>query len=287
MYNSIVVGYDESLSSKAALKEASRWVKVHGGKIFLIHAVYFDQEEFAILPSQMEKRFEFGTNVCRQAKHDLHAEFGLNGSVESFICEGEPPEVIVESAETNKADLIALGTYGRKGLKRLLMGSVTSQVILNSPCDVLVVNKECAGCTGKYSSLLVPFDGSETSKKALMRACELSTIDGGEITVLYVIPRYEEMVNFYKTEAITKSLFQEAEKIVDGAKKLAAEQGVRIKAVVQEGHASEKIVEIADKFKSELIIMGTHGWRGMNKAIMGSTAERIIADAARPILIVR
>ena len=287
MYNSIVVGYDESLSSKAALKEASRWVKVHGGKIFLVHAVYFDQEEFAILPSQMEKRFEFGTSVCLDAKKKVNDEFGLNGSVESMICEGEPPEVIVETAETNKADLIALGTYGRKGLKRLLMGSVTSQVILNSPCDVLVVNTECTRCTGTYSSLLVPFDGSDSSKKALMRACELSKLDGGDITVLYVIPRYEEMVNFYKTEAITKSLFQEAEKIADAAKKLAAEQGVQIKAVVQEGHASEKIVEIADKFKNDLIIMGTHGWRGMNKAIMGSTAERIIASAARPILIVR
>jgi nucleotide-binding universal stress UspA family protein len=287
MYNSIVVGYDESLSSKAALKEASRWVKVHGGKIFLVHAVYFDQEEFAILPSQMEKRFEFGTSVCLDAKKKVHDEFGLNGNVESMICEGEPPDIIVETAETSKADLIALGTYGRKGLKRLLMGSVTSQVILNSPCDVLVVNKECARCTGTYSSLLVPFDGSDSSKKALMRACELSKTDGGEITVLYVIPRYEEMVNFYKTEAITKSLFQEAEKIADAAKKLAAEQGVQIKAVVQEGHASEKILEIADKFENDLIIMGTHGWRGMNKAIMGSTAERIIANAARPILIVR
>lgn len=287
MYNSIVVGYDESLSSKAALKEASRWVKVHGGKLLLIHAVFFDQEEFAILPSQMEKRFEFGANVCRKAKQDLHAEFGLNGSVESYVCEGEPPDVIVETAETNKADLIALGTYGRKGLKRVLMGSVTSQVILNSPCDVLVVNKECTSCTGTYHSLLVPFDGSDTSKRALIRACELSRIDGGEITVLYVIPRYEEMVNFYKSEAITKSLFQEAEKIANAAKKLASEHGVQIKAVVQEGHASEKTVEIAEKFKSDLIVMGTHGWRGMNKAIMGSTAERIIANAARPILIVR
>ena len=287
MYNSIVVGFDESIPSKAALKEASLWIRNHGGKLVLVHAVYFDQEEFAILPSQMEKRFEFGTSVCLDAKKKIHDEFGLNGSVESMICEGEPPEVIVETAETNKADLIALGTYGRKGLKRLLMGSVTSQVILNSPCDVLVVNKECTRCTGTYSSLLVPFDGSDSSKKALMRACELSKIDGGEITVLYVIPRYEEMVNFYKTEAITKSLFQEAEKIADAAKKLAAEQGVQIKAVVQEGHASEKIVEIADKFENDLIIMGTHGWRGMNKAIMGSTAERIIASAARPILIVR
>ena len=287
MYNSIVVGYDESLSSKAALKEASRWVKVHGGKLLLIHAVYFDQEEFAILPSQMEKRFEFGTKVCLDAKKSLKSEFGLNGSVESYICEGEPPEVIVETAEANKSDLIALGTYGRKGLKRLLMGSVTSQVILNSPCDVLVVSKECTSCTGKYVSLLVPFDGSDSSKKALTRACQLSKIDGSEITVLYVIPRYEEMVDFYKTEAITKSLFQEAEKIANSAKKLAADQGVQIKAVVQEGHASEKIVEIADKFKNDLIIMGTHGWRGMNKAIMGSTAERIIANAGRPILIVR
>ena len=287
MYNSIVVGYDESFSSKAALKEASRWVTVHGGKIFLIHAVFFDQEEFAILPAQMEKRFEFGTSVCLDAKKNLHDEFGLNGNVESVICEGEPPEVIVDMARGKNADLIALGTYGRKGFKRLLMGSVTSQVIMNSPCDVLVVTKECTRCTGKYSSLLVPFDGSESSKKALVRACELSRLDGGEITVLYVIPRYEEMMDFFKTEAVTKSLFQQAEKILEGAKKIADGLGVQIKAVVQEGHSGDKIVELADKFKNDLIVMGTHGWSGVDKAIMGSTAERIIAYADRPILIVK
>jgi nucleotide-binding universal stress UspA family protein len=287
MYTSIVVGYDESLSSKAALKEASRWVKMHGGKLYLIHAVFFDQEEFAILPAQMEKRFEFGTAVCLDAKKNLHDEFGLNGSVESMICEGEPPEVIVDMARGKKADLIALGTFGRKGFKRLLMGSVTSQVIMNAPCDVLVVTRECTRCTGKYSSLLVPFDGSESSKKALVRACELSTLDGGEITVLYVIPRYEEMMDFFKTETITKSLFQEAEKILEGAKKIAAGLGVQIKAVVQEGHVGDKIVELSDKFRNDLIIMGTHGWSGMDKAIMGSTAERIIAYAERPILIVK
>jgi nucleotide-binding universal stress UspA family protein len=287
MYNSIVVGYDESPSSKAALKEASLRVRQHGGKVFLVHAVYFDQEEFAILPSQMEKRFEFGTHVCQEAKKALQDEFSLNGSVESFVCEGEPPEVLVDIAEGKKADLIALGTYGRKGLKRLLMGSVTSQIILNSPCDVLVVKKPCTKCAGSYNSLLVPFDGSDSSKKALLRACELSKSDGSEISVLYVIPRYEEMMDFFKTETIKKSLYQEAEKIAEGAKKIAAAQGVPIKAVVQEGHAGEKIVEIADKLKNDVIVMGTHGWRGMNKAILGSTAERIIAYASCPILIVK
>jgi len=287
MYSSIVVGYDESLSSKAALKEASRWVNAHGGKLFLVHAVYFDQEEFTILPSQMESRFEFGTNVCRQAKKDLHDEFGLNGNVESLVCEGEPPEVLVETAEGKKADLIALGTYGRKGFKRLLMGSVTSQVILNAPCDVLVVSRECSLCSGKYRSILVPFNGSESSKKALVRACELSKIDQGEITVLYVIPRYEEMMDFFKTDSVKKSLLQEAEKITEGARKLAADRGVVIRTAVADGHAGEQVVDQSENLNSDLIVVGSHGWRGVDKAIMGSTVERIIAYASRPILIAR
>ncbi len=287
MYKNIVVGYDESLSSKAALKEASLRVSQENGMLFLVHAVYFDQEEFAILPSQMEKRFELGTHLCVNAKKDLQAEAGLNGNVESIICEGEPPQVIVDVARGKKADLIALGTYGRKGLKRLLMGSVTSQVILNSPCDVLVVKKPCTLCAGRYHSLLVPYDGSESSKKALSRACALSKSDGSEISVLYVIPRYEEMMDFFKTESIKKSLYREAEKIVDGAKKVAGGLGVEIKAVVQDGHADDKIVEIADKMKHDLIVVGTHGWRGVNKAIMGSTVERVITQALCPILIAK
>lgn len=287
MYKTIVVGYDESLPSKAAFKEAALRVKKHGGSLFLVHAVYFDQEEFTVLPSQMEKRFELGKSACMEAKKDVAKEFGLDGSIESYVCEGEPPHVIVETAEGKKADLIALGTYGRKGIKRLLMGSVTSQVIFNSPCDVLIVKKSCTSCQGSYSSLLVPFDGSQSSKKALVRACALAKSDGSEVSVLYVIPRYEEMMDFFKTEAIKKSLYQEAEKIVEQAKKIAAGEKTQIKAVVQEGHASDKIVEIAGKFRNDLIVIGTHGWRGVDKALMGSTAERVIAQGSCPILIVK
>jgi nucleotide-binding universal stress UspA family protein len=287
MYTSIVVGYDESLSSKAALKEVALRVKQGAGSVYLVHAVYFDQEEFAILPAQMEKRLEIGKHVCLEAKKNLNAEYGLNGNVESIICEGEPPAVIADVAQGKKADLIALGTYGRKGLKRLLMGSVTSQVLLSAPCDVLVVKRPCADCAGLYRSLLVPFDGSESSKRALSRACDLAKADGAEISVLYVIPRYEEMMDFFKTESIKKSLYQEAEKIIDAAKKLAADKGAQIKAVVLEGHAEDKIMELAEKMKHDLIVVGTHGWRGMSKAIMGSTAERVIAYAHCPILIAK
>jgi len=287
MYTSIVVAFDESKYSKAALAEAAHWTKKHGGQVTLVHAVYFDKEEFVILPSQMEKRFETGTQMCREALDAIQSGLGLNGSIKSFVCEGEAPDVILETAREKHADLIALGTYGRRGFQRLLMGSVTSQVVLDSPCDVLVVKDPRRSCTGSYGSLLVPFDGSDSSKKALLRACELVKADGGSITVLYVIPRYEEMVGFFKTESIQKGLYQEAEKITEGAKKNAAAQGVSITAVVQEGHAVDRIVETATSLKNDLIVMGTHGWRGMSKAMLGSTAERTIAYAPCPLLVVR
>ena len=287
MYTTIVVGYDESESSKAALKEASLRVKERSGKLYLVHAVYFDQEEFAILPSQMEKRFEIGTHVCKMAKEDLQSRFGLNGNVESFVCQGEPQEVLVDIARGKKADLIALGTYGRKGLKRLLMGSVTSQVILNAPCDVLVVKRPCSECTGSYQSLLVPFDGSEFSRTALTRAADMAKADGGKVTVLYVIPRYEEMMEFYRSDAIKKSLHAEAEKVVGEAKKIAAGLGIDVRTEIREGHASDEIVAAAQQLENDLITMGTYGWKGVNQAIMGSTTNRVISNASCPILVVK
>ncbi|MBI5057410.1 MAG: universal stress protein [Nitrospirae bacterium] len=285
MYQKILVGYDDSLHSRAALIEASNWIKRHGGKLILTHAVYFDTEEFGIAPAQSEKRLKVGEKICVQTKEMVTTEFGID--VQTLLCEGDPSNVIVDVASENKADLIVLGTYGRKGLNRLLMGSVTSQVILDSPSDVLIVKKPCSKCTGEYKSILVPFDGSAFSKMSLNRAIELSHIDGAQITVLYVIPRYEEMIDFFKSDSIKNSLHEEAKKIVDGASYLASIQGVTVKMEIDEGHAADKIAETAKRLGIDLIVIGSYGYRGVNKAIMGSTTERVIINAACPILVVR
>ena len=285
MYETILVGFDESESSKAALSEAAHWIKRHGGKILLVHAVYFDEEEFGIAPDQLDRRLKVGEKICIQAKETLATGFDIE--VDSLLCEGDPPEVIQDIAKAKKADLIVLGTYGRKGLKRLLMGSVTSQVIVNSPTDVLVVKKPCTECSGTYRSILVPFDGSVSSERALGRACHLSKIDDAEVTALYVIPRYEEMVEFFRTSSIQKSLGLEAQKISDKARELASGEGVSIKTRIDEGNAGDKIIETAGLNGSDLVVMGTSGWRGVNRAIMGSSTERVIIHATCPVLVVK
>ncbi len=285
MYKTILVGFDDSLSSKAALIEASNRARIHGGKVIMVHAVFFDTEEFGIAPEQLDKRMKIGEKACMESKQKITDEFNIE--VQSLLCEGDPAEVILEVAQGKKADLIVLGTYGRKGLNRLLMGSVTTGVIAESTIDILVVKKPCTECTGEYKSILVPFDGSDFSKKAINRACQIAKEDNSTVTVLYVIPRYEEMVNFFKTESITNSLLQEAEKIIKSAKEFASLQGTTVFTQISEGNATDIIVETAKEKKHDLIVMGSHGYRGVNKAIIGSTTERVIINAACPILVVR
>jgi nucleotide-binding universal stress UspA family protein len=285
MYENILVAFDNSEYSKAALAKSSNWVKKHGGRIILVNAVYFDEEEFSIAPDQREKRFELGRAACFTSKEAVSAQFGIE--IESLVCEGEASDIITEIAREKKADLIAIGTHGRRGLNRLIMGSVTSAVLVNSPVDVIMVRKPDAESSGTYPSILLPFDGSEFSKKALERACQLSMMDGSEVTVLYVIPRYEEMVGFFRTDSIRKSLSAEAEKIVAEATRIASGHGISVKTEIQEGQTADEIVKTASRLKKHLIVMGTYGWRGINKVIMGSTTERVVMDAPCPVLAVK
>jgi nucleotide-binding universal stress UspA family protein len=286
MYNTIVVAFDGSEFSRAALRESAKWIKTHGGKAILLHAVFFDEQEFAIAPDQRELRFELGKKVCLQTKTAAGSEFGLNGDLEALICEGEPHEVIVDVAASKNADLIAMGTHGSKGLKKLFLGSVAARVTQIAPCDVLVVKHPSEGLA-KYNSILLSYDGTEFSKKALARACEIAASEGSEITALYVIPRYEEMIEFFLSNVIKENLMHDARRIMQGAVDAASKLGVTIKTEITEGTESDRIAETARRLKSDLIIRGTHGWSGINKAIIGNVIEHIIVSAPCPVLAVR
>jgi len=285
MYNNIVIGFDESETSLNALAEVSNRVKGNGSHIRLVHAVYHDSDEFDVTRGQLDERLSIGRKVCSRTAEEYNAELGVD--IESIVCEGAPEDVLVGIADSTHADMIALGTRGRKGLQRLIMGSVTAGVIEKSPCDVLVVNSARKTGTGEYRHILVAYDGSTFSEKALGRAITMAGTNDHEVTVLYVIPRYQEMIGFFKSESVKDAMYDEASKVLEGARKSSNGSGHSFATVIQEGHAAEKISEMAEKLGSEIIIMGSHGWTGVDKAIMGSTTERVIVNSPCPVLVVR
>ena len=137
MYKKIMVGYDGTKFSDCALKEAMALAKGSAAKLLLVSAPEIDVEFQAMAPEAnelMEKkaRTDLDLAAAKVKKAGLTCETKI-------VVTTSTQEALVETAKKSKADLIILGTHGRTGLVRLLMGSTTARVIGHAHCNVLVV----------------------------------------------------------------------------------------------------------------------------------------------------
>ncbi len=137
MYKKIMVGYDGTKFSDCALKEAMALAKDSGAKLLLVTAPEINVELQAMAPEAnelMEKkaRTDLDLAAAKVKKAGLTCEAKI-------VVTASAQESLVETAKKSKVDLIVLGTHGRTGLMRLLMGSTTARVIGHAHCNVLVV----------------------------------------------------------------------------------------------------------------------------------------------------
>ena len=136
MYKRVLAATDGSKFSKAAVNEAIRIAKASKGALIIVSVVDIT-EEFESEAPELTERFErqFKAMVERIKKQAKAKGIKAEGIVKI----GEPYDVIVSAAKAKKADLIVMGSHGRRGLSMLLMGSVTERVIGHAKCPVLVV----------------------------------------------------------------------------------------------------------------------------------------------------
>jgi hypothetical protein len=137
MYKKIMVGYDGTKFSDCALKEAIALAKESGAKLLLVTAPEINVELQAMAPEankMMEEkaRTDLDLAAAKVKKAGLTCEAKI-------VAAASAQEALVATAKKSKVDLIVLGTHGRSGLVRLLMGSTTARVIGHAPCNVLVV----------------------------------------------------------------------------------------------------------------------------------------------------
>jgi len=286
MYKKLMLAMDGSSYSEAALKEAIDVANIFGSTVLVVSIVDINDEILKISPELSEKLALQARQIIDKAQAKIEA---ADIEVHTLIKEGDPHKLIPQLAVQEDIDLIVLGTYGRKGLRLLLMGSVVAETIRQAQCDVLVVKEYKEEQGEKYQSILVPFDGSEFSENALKRACQIVKINQGEILAFYVIPQYEEVVlEFFKTSWMKEILMCEAKAIVKRAQELGLKEGVSIKTQIEtENHVDVKIVNVAKALKTSLIIMGARGLGNIDRMIVGSVVGRVIADAPCPILVAK
>lgn len=144
-----------------------------------------------------------------------------------------------------------------------------------------------------YERILVPVDGSETSKRGLREACRLAQEQGASLRCLFVIDEHylaSNYMGFMYTPDLIDKLRDNGKEIPDEASEQARKSGVQVESVMRESaerRVSYKILDEAKTWAADLIVMGTHGRRGFSHLALGSDAELVVRDSPVPVLLVR
>src|SRR5215813_3046418 len=258
----IVFATDFSNTAVAALPFAAQIAKSFGAKLYAVHAK--TPENYALPTTEVwpaaNAEVEESTVELRR---DLYNRFP---SVESevLIGEGSVWGVVEAVAEERKADLIVVGTSGRRGIGKFVLGSVAEEILRRARCPVLTVGPyyemEPLGEV-KFSKIVYATNFGQASPAAAAYAVAFAEEYQAQLTLLHVIehPKVGELVSPHELEASAIELLR-------GLVPQEAEMWCEPKATVLHGSPAERILETAEKEKADLIVMGVREAKGVVRA---------------------
>ena len=271
-FETILVPVDFSEISAHALRTASLLAARCGrAKIIAMYANWFEAPPYFTVGRLAELQAEFSESL-HLAKHSLEAfvrsTLGDNAdSVEIRAMEALPADGIRQLATLKNANLIVMGTHGRSGLNRWMLGSVAERVLRESPVPVLTVR---SAPRETIRQVLCPVHDTELSRRALSFAAGISACFDAKLTVLHV-----------DEASGTKP-------VSDLCSWVPAEERARcvIRELARHGDAAEEIVKLATEEPYDLVVLGAARRRFFEGMVLGTTTLRTVRHAPCPVLTV-
>jgi len=241
-----------------------------------------------IVPERPPAEEEALLDDAQAALNELAESLAGTGlAVETRLEHGDPATLILEAAERERVDLVAMSTHGRTGVSRLVRGSVAERVLRRCSSPVLLCTPaalEADRVAGGFARILVPLDGSELSAAVLPHVERLSRAYGSSVTLLRVEPFVPSTVpsplvlrDSWDPAALEATLAPYRERL--------AEAGVDVTVRATLGIEAVEILAAAEQ--ADLVAMTTHGRSGLSRWWFGSVAEQVLRHCARPLLVVR
>lgn len=266
-FSKMLVAIDGSMYSDYALNIALKIVEMYSSKLDIVHIAASSHEPLKedVLGERMEiaKERKLTPNAIRIESND-------------------PSSEILKLANGGEYDLVMMGSRGLSALKSALMGSVSSKVAKEAKCSVLVV-KSRISATPK---ILLGYDGSEESKKALEMAADLGSKLKAQVDVLSIfsIPVSPEAYVGVELDKWEREMRTELNAAVEKIK----ERGVLSQGKIQEHtNVSLAIVSEAERGSYDLIVVGSRGLGRLQSLFLGSVASGIANNSKTNVMIVR
>ena len=283
----LLLATDSSEFSEGAIREAIRLAKRCGSRLAAIQVIETNPEFESTAPAALEKMEQ----SVRKHLESVQARAKQEGvTCEVSVHEGEDSyKYIVDEALAQKSTMIIMGRRGRKGFRRLVMGSTTSWTIGHAPCSVLVVPR---AAQVEFKSIVVATDGSKFSTAAASEAIGIAKRNSARLTAIAVVPAdlaTPADIDFatIAREKLADQDMQAAEKNAKAVKEAAQKAGVDAQAFVMSGKPADAVMEIAKDQKADLVVVGSHGRTGLDRLLMGSVAERVIVLASCAVLVAK
>jgi nucleotide-binding universal stress UspA family protein len=292
-FKQILCPIDFSEPSSRALVYATAFATWYEARLVVLHVVPpADETEFGLrldADVQETRRDEIVAEMHQQIEHA-----GATALSPTLLTErGRAHERIVQCATSLPADLLVVGTHGRGGFNRLLLGSVTEKILRTTPCPVLTVPPSTSATPTTpvvFKQILCPIDFSPSSLKALRYALELGREADGRVTALYAL---EYLDPEEPCGHVDFDIRQRRQHFIEHARErlhaqLAGEPKTwcDIEEVVAVNRAYRAILQRAVESNVDLIVMGAQGASGLELMLYGSTAQHVLRAARCPVLTV-
>jgi nucleotide-binding universal stress UspA family protein len=291
--NRILYATDLSSTSEPAWDEARRLGRLFNAEILLLHVV----APPLVVPVEGYFPPELYKELLRNARHDAEKGFDrLLGSVAGSglkvrirLEEGPPASRILEVATQEAADLLVVGTHSRTGLPRAILGSVADRLVRQATCPVLTVRPIPERAPRReIRRICYATDFSPTARAAWPWVVAIASAAGAEVDLVHVT--FEPVADRHlSAEAIGRmaQLLREQGQIeVERFLERSTLPRERIHVRLSPGVPAEQIVHQAQAQGADLIVMGTHGWSGIVRWMLGSVAHHVIQTAPCPVLTV-
>jgi len=283
-HHRILVGVDDQEPAHWACETATRLAAQFECDLALLHAVPW-------LPMEPESDWlnKVDSPALRAGNrfvNDWPVAMPADRKIERFVREGDAARQLVNEAALWHADLVVVGTHGRRGLKRMMLGSVASAVVKGAPCPVLCISRPPARTLGRR--ILVPMDYDEMSPWALEWASRLAGQTGGELMLFHsvIVPAPVDPVYGIVAGNMLDNMRLTARDFLEGHRPAVPESS-RVTRSVALGTPGREITKIARDWRADLIVMGTHG-RGMfTRCLLGGVTEHVLRHADCPVVCIR
>ncbi|MEX0856302.1 MAG: universal stress protein [Gemmatimonadota bacterium] len=298
MYRTILVPLDGSEFAEEALPLAKAIASQVGAELHLAHVIVSSPDvDFKTPQDDLAWRERAREGSGGYLKGHATAAEGEGISTLTAVLEGRVVPTLIEYAQEQDVDLIALTSHGHGGVRRWWLGSVADGLLRTGAVDLLLVRpwddtEDRPRTESRFRRIVVALDGSQPAEAALPAAVQLATAFGADVLALRVVPKPLELTSIYGVPGVRMSGEGHEERMEEAREYLHAvaegDHGTPLEAHVFESPgAADGIVEGASQLDADLVVISTRGHDEMTRLVIGSVADKVIRGTTRPVLVVR